>query len=110
MIDGVVSTMKPTNERFLSLTVSRWYITVIHMKTITINVSEPVYRDFQEYARAVDRPAAEVIRQAMEEYRDRRIRRRASIREVEPLRLGKMLRDIEPEADLFEEMLGDLRT
>ena len=80
------------------------------MKTITINVSEPVYRDFQEYARAVDRPAAEVIRQAMEEYRDRRIRRRASIREVEPLRLGKMVRDMEPGADLFEEMLNDLRT
>lgn len=79
------------------------------MKTITINVSEPVYRTFQEYARSVDRPTAEVIRQAMEEYRDRRIHRRTSIREVEPLRLGKMLRDVTSGQDLFEEMLDDPR-
>ncbi len=39
------------------------------MKTITINVSEPVYRDFQEYARRNDRTTSELIREAMEEYR-----------------------------------------
>jgi predicted transcriptional regulator len=39
------------------------------MKTITINVSEPVYRDFQLYAKAQDRTASELVRQAMEEFR-----------------------------------------
>lgn len=80
------------------------------MKTITINVSEPVYRDFQEYARMADRPTAEVIRQAMEEYRDRRIRRRTSIAAVAPLHLGAMLRDIESEDDTLAEMLYDVRS
>lgn len=79
------------------------------MKTITINVSEPVYRTFQEYARSVDRPTAEVIRQAMEEYRDRCIHRRTSMREVKPLRLGRVLHRAEPGHDILEEMLDDLR-
>lgn len=39
------------------------------MKTITVNVSEPVYLDFQEYARQQDRTTSERIREAMEEYR-----------------------------------------
>ena len=36
------------------------------MKTITVNVSEPVYRDFQRFARERDRTASELIREAME--------------------------------------------
>ena len=79
------------------------------MKTITIDVSETVYRAFQEYAHSVNRPTEEVIRQAMEEYRERRIRRRTSFSEVEPLYLGRMLRDAGPGQDLFEDMLDDLR-
>lgn len=79
------------------------------MKTITINVSETVYRIFQEYARSVDRPAAEVIRQAMQEYQDRRIHPRTSMREVKPLCLGGMLHGVEPGQDILEEMLDDLR-
>ena len=38
------------------------------MKTISINVSEPVYREFQRIAKAQDRTASELIRQAMEEF------------------------------------------
>ena len=48
------------------------------MKTITINVSEPVYRDFQRIARAQDRTASE-LRQAMEEFRERRIVRTTTL-------------------------------
>lgn len=33
-------------------------------KTITINVSEPVYRDFMDHARKVERPTSELIPQA----------------------------------------------
>ena len=67
------------------------------MKTITINVSEPVYRDFQQFARSRDRTASELIREAMEEFRQRRIVRSTTLAELKPLRVD----------DLLCEMLGD---
>jgi hypothetical protein len=75
------------------------------MKTITVNVSEAVYRDFKEHARLVDRTAAELIREAMELYRTQRIRPGRSLQELQPLRLGKVRRPLRPAADLLEEML-----
>ena len=39
------------------------------MKTITVNVSEPVYAAFQDHARREDRKASELIREAMERAR-----------------------------------------
>jgi hypothetical protein len=61
------------------------------MKTITIHVSEPIYREFQEFAKLTDRKTAELIREAMELYRDERIRQRTthSLLEHEPISLGK---------------------
>ncbi len=85
------------------------------MKTITVNVSEPVYRDFQEYASSVDRSAAELIRQAMEEFRDRRIRPRTSVRDIAPLRLRPKPHTfsaqggLPDDTDLLDEMLDDVR-
>jgi hypothetical protein len=61
------------------------------MKMITINVSEPVYRDFQEYARQHDRTASEIIRLAMEDFRTRHIRGRTSLREMRPVSVGRVL-------------------
>ena len=76
------------------------------MKTITINVSEPVYSDFREYARRQDRPTSELIREAMTLYRDQRIRPRGSLRDLTPLALGEVLRPLTVEDDLLDEMLG----
>ena len=45
------------------------------MKTITVNVSEPVYEEFREYAKKADRKASELIREAMELYRQQHMRR-----------------------------------
>jgi hypothetical protein len=75
------------------------------MKTITINVSEPIYREFQEYAQKADRSTSELIREAMQLYRDERIRPRPSLRALKPLSLGKVLRPLERDDDLLEEML-----
>lgn len=75
------------------------------MKTITVNVSEPVYRDFQEHARVNDRTTSELIREAMELYRDQHIRSRTNLRDLRPLSLGKVLKPLGPEDDLLEEML-----
>ena len=76
------------------------------MKTITINVSEPVYRDFVDHARRQDRTASELIREAMEAYRNLHIRPRPSLRDRGPLSLGSVRKPLGPEDDVLEEMLG----
>ena len=79
------------------------------MKTITINVSEPVYRAFQEYARTHDRTASELVRQAMEEFRRTHLRSGGSLRDLQPVSLGEVLRPLAPGDDLLEEMLDEDR-
>ncbi len=74
------------------------------MKTITINVSEPVYADFQKYAREKDRPTSELIREAMEAYRETRIRPRPSVLDGAPASVGKVRRTWRSRGDLT----GDL--
>lgn len=78
------------------------------MKTITINVSEPVYRDFQRFASAQDRSTSEIIRQAMEEFRDRKIRPARSVAESAPYYAGKVSGSWWP-GDLSDEMLFNAR-
>ena len=75
------------------------------MKTITINVSEPVYRDFQRFARARDRTASELIRDAMEEFRERRILRSTTLADLNPVSVGRVLAPLHIGDDLLEEML-----
>jgi Arc/MetJ-type ribon-helix-helix transcriptional regulator len=75
------------------------------MKTISVNISEPVYKDFIEHARRTDRTAAELIREAMELFRDQRIRPRTSIATLRPLNLGRTLRPLTRRDDLLGEML-----
>ncbi len=75
------------------------------MKTITVNVSEPVYRAFQEHARHSDRTTSELIREAMALYRDQCIRSRQSLRDLQPMSLGKVLRPLSADDDLLAEML-----
>jgi predicted transcriptional regulator len=77
------------------------------MKTITINVSEPVYRDFQEHARRLDRTAAELIREAMEVYCKQYIRTGQSLRTLRPLDLGAVIKPLTAHDDLLEEMIDD---
>ena len=75
------------------------------MKTISVNVSEPVYEDFMEHAQRTDRTAAELIREAMDLFRNQRIRPRTSLAELKPLNLGKSLRPFTGRDDLLGEML-----
>ena len=74
------------------------------MKTITINVSEPVYRDFREYARQHDRTASEIIREAMEDFRSRKIRRPTSLKDIRPVSVGKVLQPFKKSEDMLEEL------
>ena len=77
------------------------------MKTITVNVSETVYQSFQDHARSVDRPTSELIREAMEMYQRERIRPKLSLRDLQPLSLGKVLKPLGPDVDLLGEMLDE---
>jgi len=79
------------------------------MKTISVNISEPVYEDFIDHARRTDRTAAELIREAMELFRNQRIRPRTSLAGLKPLNLGKTLRPLTNRGDLLGEMLNDSR-
>ena len=76
------------------------------MKTITINVSEPVYRDFVDHARRQDRTASELIREAMEAYRNLHIRPRPSLMDIRPLSLGKVRLPVGSDDDVLGEMLN----
>jgi hypothetical protein len=75
------------------------------MKTISVNVSEPVYDDFMKYAQRTDRTAAELIREAMELFRRDRIRPRTSLRDRKPLNLGKTLKPLLRRDDLLNKIL-----
>lgn len=79
------------------------------MKTISINVSDPVYHEFQEYAKTHDRTAAELIRQAMAEYRDEHFRERRSVREIHPVSLGRVKKPLSAGDDFLGEMLNEIR-
>lgn len=77
------------------------------MKTITINVSEPVYAEFRRAARAMGRPTSELIREAMEAYRRSNLAPREDLRQFQPVSLGRVLRPLARDDDLLDEMLGE---
>lgn len=77
------------------------------MKTITINVSEPVYEDFLRYSRELDRTASELIREAMENYRRERIHAQTDLLDFQPASVGKILVPWKGRTDLLEDFLDD---
>lgn len=79
------------------------------MKTITVNVSEPVYEEFRSFARKTDRKASELIREAMEIYREQHMRRRTSLRDRRPASVGGSIQAITEEDDILGGMLDDAR-
>ena len=79
------------------------------MKTITVNVSETVYDDFREHAKKVERKASELIREAMELYRQQHMQRRTSLRSRVPATVGGPIHAVTAEDDILGEMLDDAR-
>lgn len=65
-----------------------------------------MYEDFLRAAKRLGRPAAELIREAMEDYRRERLRPRNDLRGFRPRSLGAVLNPLSPEDDLLSEMLG----
>ena len=79
------------------------------MKTITVNVSDPIYRDFANYGKQVGRPASELIRAAMEEFHATRIARKTSLRDRRPVSVGGHFAPLTFDEDLLGEMLDGAR-
>ncbi len=75
------------------------------MKTITINVSEPVYADFRHASKRLDRPTSELIREAMEQYRTAHLQPRGDLRSFRPRSLGAVLAPLHAGDELLAEML-----
>ncbi len=75
------------------------------MKTITINVSEPVYDDFRRAAKAAGRPTSEMIREAMEHYRRQFLRKRDDLHNFRPRSVGEVYAPLAGDDDLLGEML-----
>lgn len=75
------------------------------MKTITTNVSEPVYAEFRRAAISDGRPTSELIREAMELYRRERLRPQRDLRGFRPLSLGRIGQPLTTDDDLLSEML-----
>jgi hypothetical protein len=79
------------------------------MRAITIKVSEAVYRDFQVYASRNERSTADLIREAMREYRERNMNAGTSLRDLRPTSVGAVLRPLRAGEDLLAEMMDDHR-
>jgi metal-responsive CopG/Arc/MetJ family transcriptional regulator len=79
------------------------------MKTITINVFEPVYQEFRQFAQKTDRKASELIREAMELYRQQHMQRRTSLMDRRPVSVGGPIQAITAEDDILGGMLDDAR-
>jgi predicted CopG family antitoxin len=75
------------------------------MKTITINVSEPVYAEFQAASKSAGRPTSELIREAMELYRRERLRPLGNLTGFQSRSAGRVLRPLTTDDDLLDEML-----
>lgn len=75
------------------------------MKTITIHVPEETYRMFQKEAAKANKSASELIRNAMDEYREQHFIRSGSIFDGKPADVGEVLKPLSPDDDLLEEML-----
>ena len=76
------------------------------MKTIAVDVSDPVYRDFEDYAKRVHRPMPELVREAVELYHDQRIVRGGmDVRDIPTYSVGRVLRPLSPDDDILGEML-----
>src|SRR3546814_19737862 len=69
------------------------------MKTITINVSEPVYDDFRRAAQTLARPTSELIREAMAGYRRARLRTPRDLLGFRPQSLARLLQPLSDGSD-----------
>ena len=75
------------------------------MKLISIHVSENTYGEFTKYAKHQDRPVAELIREAMEFYREHKIQPQTALKRMPTTAKPKLKRRWRRQ-EIEEELLG----
>jgi hypothetical protein len=73
------------------------------MRVISVYVSEKTYAEFKRYAQNVDRPVAELIREAMESYRSNRIQSQTMLKRM-PVSSGPKLKRRWTREEIQEEL------
>ncbi len=76
------------------------------MKTITINLEEPVVDAITEYAQRTGRSTDDVVAEAVEHFRLTRWRPRHSLRDFKPLNLQLKHPDAWKVDDILDEMIN----
>jgi len=80
------------------------YIYNKHMKPVSVYLPEGAYLEMKSLAEQQGRPVAELIRQAMTEFLERKRRNDRSVVELSPHQSGKLLKDW-TRSEIFDEML-----
>lgn len=75
------------------------------MRIISVYVSDKTYAEFKRYARNVDRPVAELIREAMEWYRTNRIQSQTILKRM-PVSSRPKLKRRWARENIQQELLG----
>lgn len=79
------------------------------MTTIQVQIPDATFRDLADFAKQTDREPEVVIREALELYRQQRIRRPAmhSIRDIKTVSIGKILRPWNSRAEMLDDFFDD---
>lgn len=75
------------------------------MRSVTLDIPEGVYRDFEDQAKRENRTATDLMCQALVAYDRHGLRRKGSLRDLAPLDLGGVLQPLTSDDDLLEKML-----
>jgi hypothetical protein len=78
-----------------------------NMKTISVAVSEADYRAFQEAAEREHRPVAQLIREAMAEYRARRLPEKTALRQLPVLAGHRPIAPLPSRSEIYDEIFDE---
>ena len=73
------------------------------MKTVSIEIPESLYAEYEDYAQRRNTNVADVIRMALELHRARLRKGTHSIRDIKPVSMGKILKPWASRAELLED-------
>jgi hypothetical protein len=80
------------------------------MRTISLSVSESDYATFQRAAREQDRPAAELIREAMALYREVKLEARTPLADLPSLAGHRLVTELPSRAETYDEAFAGERS
>lgn len=73
------------------------------MKTVSVEIPEALYADYEHYARRRNLRAEDVIHMALQLHRARLAKGTHSLRELRPVSMGRLLQSWNSRAELLED-------